>query len=66
MNKCTFGEGIIFKPDGVHELDPCVYEETETIHHATVHVLKCKYCGHIEITWSRESTDEEDEEEEEW
>jgi len=40
-----------YKPDGVNELDPCVYKEIETHHNCTVHILKCKKCGHIEITW---------------
>ena len=52
MNKCSFDHGVI-KPDGVHELDPCVYREIETHENVTVHILKCVYCGHIEIEWER-------------
>lgn len=64
--KCTWGDSLLFsgeyegramkisvKPDGVHELDPCVYEEVETVKNATVHVLRCKKCGHVEIEWER-------------
>ena len=40
-----------YKPDGVNELDPCVYQEIETHTNCTVHVMKCKKCGHIEILW---------------
>ena len=28
-NRCSFGEGISIKPDGINELDPCVYKEIE-------------------------------------
>lgn len=24
--KCQFSDGIIIKPDGINELDPCIYE----------------------------------------
>lgn len=53
-HKCTFGEGITVKPDGVNELDPCIYKEIETYKNVTVHVLRCEKCGHIEITWERQ------------
>lgn len=39
------------------EVDPCIYEEIETIEHCTVHVLKCMKCGHIEIEWEREEVE---------
>lgn len=54
MSKCTWGDGITIKPDGVNEIDPCLYEEVETIEHCTVHVMQCVRCGHIEIMWERE------------
>ena len=50
--KCTFKDGVTIKPDGVNELDPCVYEVVETHKNVTVNVLKCKKCGHIELEWS--------------
>ena len=53
MNKCEFPEGIEIRPDGVNELDPCLYEEVETHYGCTVHVLRCRRCGHIEISWER-------------
>lgn len=59
MSKCQFPDGLTIKPDGIHELDPCLYTEIETIHHCTVHVLKCMTCGHIEIEWEREAQDDE-------
>lgn len=38
---------------GGYDLDPCVYEEIETVENAKVHILKCKVCGHVEIEWER-------------
>lgn len=51
--KCQPPEGVTIKPDGVNELDPCIYEEVETHHNVTVHILRCRKCGHIEIEWER-------------
>lgn len=53
INKCNF-DGFSIKPDGVHELDPCVYKQIEEHHHCVVRILKCKKCGHIEIEWEEE------------
>lgn len=61
--RCQFPDGVTIRPDGVNELDPCFYEEIETVKHCTVHVLRCQRCGHIEIEWERESTSDPDEEE---
>ena len=52
--KCEFPEEITIKPDGEHELDPCVYEEVERYENVTVIVSKCKNCGHIDISWLRQ------------
>jgi len=52
-NKCSFGNGIIIKPDGINELDPCVYELAERHTNVTVEVWRCKNCGHISIEWLR-------------
>ncbi|MBR4656556.1 MAG: hypothetical protein IKO68_08335 [Oscillospiraceae bacterium] len=57
MDKCQMPEGLTVRPDGVNELDPCLYEEIETIHNCTVHVLKRKRCGHIEIECERGEDD---------
>ena len=54
MSKCTFGEGITIKLDGVHELDPCCYETVEEHKGCTVRVLRCKKCGHTEIEWEKD------------
>jgi len=50
-DKCTFGN-IEIKLDGVHLLDPCVYEEIETFP-AMVTLLRCKNCGHEETEFRR-------------
>ena len=52
--KCGSAEGITFKPDGVHELDPCVYETVEVHKNATVIVGKCMKCGNIDVSWVRQ------------
>lgn len=54
MEKCKYPEGITIKPDGIHELDPCVYEDIEKHANVTVVVSRCKRCGHIEISWMRQ------------
>lgn len=54
MKKCEFPDGIVIKPDGVNELDPCVYQEVEKYANVTVTVLRCMKCGHIEIEWHRQ------------
>lgn len=59
MGKCEFPNGIIIRPDGVNELDPCLYEEIERYVNVTVSVLRCKKCGHIEIEWTRQPDTEE-------
>ncbi len=60
MAKCSFPDGIVIKPDGIHELDPCVYETIETHRNVTVKVLRCKNCGHVEVSWyTQENTESE-------
>lgn len=52
--KCEFENGIVIKPDGENELDPCVYEEVERYKNVTVSILRCRNCGHIELNWFRQ------------
>ena len=54
MHKCEFPSGAIIKPDGVNTLDPCVYEVVEKYANVTIEVLRCKNCGHTEISWYRQ------------
>lgn len=57
-HKCS-NNGVVIKPDGINELDPCVYEDIEMYTNVTVIVSRCKNCGHIEISWLRQSNTEE-------
>lgn len=52
-NRCSLPGNMTVRLglEGEAELDPCLYEEVETIEHCTVHVLRCTRCGHIEIEW---------------
>lgn len=59
MKKCKFPEGLTIKPDGIHELDPCVYEEIQRYENATVIISRCKNCGHIDISWLRQENTRE-------
>lgn len=54
MHKCTFPEGLTIKPDGIHELDPCIYEEIERYGNVTISIKRCKNCGNIDISWYRQ------------
>ena len=58
--KCAFPDGIIIRPDGVHELDPCVYETIEIHRNVTVEILRCKNCGNTEILWFRQENTEDE------
>lgn len=58
MSKCEHPGGIIIKPDGVNELDPCIYEDVEKYKNVTVIVSRCIYCGHTEISWVRQEDTE--------
>lgn len=49
--KCSFGAGVTIKPDGIHELDACDYEVMEVHKNVTVEVLRCRKCGHVEVSW---------------
>ena len=39
---------------GDFDYDPCVYVTKEVWRNATVEVMQCAVCGHIEITWHRQ------------
>lgn len=59
MEKCTFADGIRICPDGVNDLDPCVYEDVKMYTNCTVIVSKCVNCGHAEFSWVRQEDTEE-------
>lgn len=64
MHKCSFKDGLVIKPDGFNELDPCIYEEVESWRNVTVIVSKCKRCGAIDISWQKQENSELIEEDE--
>lgn len=57
-HKCSFPEGMTIKPDGIHELDPCIYETTEIYTNVTIEVRKCIKCGNVDIVWIRQEDTE--------
>lgn len=59
MHKCRWLPGLAVKPDGIHELDPCVYEEIAVYRNVTVTVSRCRRCGHMDISWVRQEDTEE-------
>lgn len=52
-NKCEWPEGMMIKPDGINDLDPCIYEFEEAYTNVIVQIVKCRKCGHREILWYR-------------
>ena len=58
--QCSYPKGWTVKPDGIHELSPCDFEEVGIYRNVTVQVLRCKRCGRESIGWYRqENTVEE-------
>lgn len=58
QHKCNFGN-VCIKPDGINELDACVYETLEKHMNVTVEVIRCKNCGHVEVLWKRQENTED-------
>ncbi len=56
--KCRHGDGDISRI-GEHDVDPCLYVEEEAYRNVTVHIMRCKRCGHVEISWERQDDTEE-------
>lgn len=48
--KSEFPDGVVFKPDGIHEADPCIYKEIERYENVTIIINWCTKCGHIDIS----------------
>lgn len=59
MHKCSFPNGVVIKPDGINELDPCEYEEIEKYKNVTISISCCRKCGNINISWFRQEDTEE-------
>ncbi len=56
--KCKLPDGVIIKPDGVNELDPCMYMTTEIYANVTVEIRECTVCGHVDVVWHRQENTE--------
>ena len=56
--KCSFPDGVTVKPDGIHELDPCLYQTTEIHRNVTVEIRRCVRCGHVDIAWRKQDDTE--------
>lgn len=59
LPKCQFPDGMSIKPDGVNELDPCVYETIEYYTNVDIEVVRCKNCGNVEVWWHRNENTEQ-------
>lgn len=57
--KCSMPDGLVIKPDGVNELDPCMYKTEEVYINCTVEVSRCTKCGNYNISWYRTSQTEQ-------
>ena len=57
-HKCQFPDGITIKPDGVNDLDPCVYNLMEEHRNVTVRVYQCPKCGSVDISWVKQDDTE--------
>lgn len=57
--KCSMPDGLVIKPDGVNELDPCLYQTEEVYTNCTVEVSRCQKCGSYNINWYRTTATEE-------
>lgn len=54
MKKCQWPGNVTVRLDGIHDLDPCIYDTIEKHANVTVEVRKCRNCGHIDIAWYRQ------------
>lgn len=57
--RCRFPNGVAVKPDGIHPLDPCIYDDKEIHTNVTVYVGQCRECGHVDIRWERQEDTED-------
>lgn len=58
MCKCKLPDGVTIKPDGVNELDPCMYMTTEIYTNVTVEIRECVNCGHVDVVWHKQDDTE--------
>lgn len=55
---CDCNPNVVIKPDGVNELDPCVYVVDEVYVNVTVEISHCEKCGKINISWFKQDNTE--------
>lgn len=56
--RCRMPAGLAIKPDGINDLEPCVYADKQVLRNVTVTVSQCIRCGHVSIAWSRQDDTE--------
>lgn len=56
--KCSWGDGISIRPDGEHELDPCIYQDVQILKNVTVVISRCIRCGHMSFGWMEQDNTE--------
>jgi hypothetical protein len=49
----------VIKLGCIHALNLCIYEDVEMYTNVTVIISRCKKCGHIEISWTKQDNTEE-------
>jgi len=57
--KCSWPDGVVVKPDGRQELDPCKYQLKEVHSNVTVEISQCPVCGAVDISWTRQPNTED-------
>ena len=58
LEKCSWGDGVSVRPDGEHELDPCIYQDIQILRNVTVVVSRCIRCGHMSFGWREQENTE--------
>ena len=56
--KCSRG-GITSRPDGIHELDACLFQLKQKLRNVTIEILECPVCGDVSIGWYRQENTED-------
>lgn len=47
-------DDVSIRPNGIDELDPCMYRDTESFENVTVVISECERCGRTSIGWRRQ------------
>ena len=58
LEKCSWGDGVSVRPDGEHELDPCIYQDIQILRNVTVVVSRCIRCGYMSFGWREQENTE--------